>query len=138
MKKITYLFSFLLFIGCQNKVIEKVEETFPNEAKKVVFFYEVNDKKKVLIREKHFYPNGKLKMEGAILNGKRNGKWIAYFEDEKTQSIGFFENGFRKDEVEVYYPNGNVMYKGFFKKDKKVGLWKFYTKSGKLASEKKY
>ncbi len=53
------------------------------------------------------YPNGKVKVEVPLKNGKKNGVYKAY------------------------YKNGDLYFKGRFKDDKRVGKWKKYDTEGK-------
>ena len=138
MKKIIYLIPLLFLMACASPIIEKVVETYPDNAKKIVTFYQDKDGKQVLVEEKHFFQNGKLKMTGKFLNGKRDGGWKAFFENEQIQSLGTFKDGLRTGETKIYYPNGNIRYEGFYEKDKEVGHWKFYTEAGKLTKEEDF
>ena len=138
MKKVIYLLSLLFLIACQSSKIEKIEESYPDNSKKVVSFYQEQDGKQILIEEKHYYQSGKLKMNGEFLNEKRDGEWKSYFENGDIQSIGSFKNGFRTGEAKVYRANGSLMYEGFFKEGKEFGHWKFYTSEGKLAKEEDF
>jgi antitoxin component YwqK of YwqJK toxin-antitoxin module len=138
MKKLVYLLPLLFLMACQSAAIEKIEETYPDNAKKVVRFYQEKRGKEILQEEKHFYQNGKLKMNGKFLNGKRDGEWKSYFANDQIQSIGSFINGIRTGEVKVYRPNGTLIYEGFYKEGKQFGHWKFYTSAGQLANEEDY
>ncbi len=138
MKKLIYLLPLLLLMACQDAVIEKVEETYPDNAKKLVSYYKDEGGKEVLVEEEHFHQNGKLKMSGKFLNGKREGEWKAFFDNEQIQSLGTFINGERTGLAKIYYPNGKLRYEGFYENDKEVGHWKFYTEEGKLTKEEDF
>jgi antitoxin component YwqK of YwqJK toxin-antitoxin module len=138
MKKIIYLIPLLFLMACVSPIIEKVVETYPDNAKKTVTFHQDKDGKQVLVEEKHFYQNGTLKMGGKFVNGKREGEWKAFFENEQIQSLGTFKDGLRTGGAKIYYPNGNIRYEGFYEKDKEVGHWKFYTEAGKLTKEEDF
>lgn len=125
-------------MACESPIIEKVEETYPDNSKKRVTYVQEQDGKEVLVEEKHFHQNGKLKMGGKFLNGKREGEWKAFFENEQIQSLGTFKDGLRTGDAKIYYANGNIRYEGFYEKDKEVGHWKFYTEAGKLTKEEDF
>ncbi len=138
MKQLLYFIPLLFLIACESPIIEKVKETYPDNAKKLVSYFQVEDGKEVVVEEKHFHQNGKFKMGGKFLNGKREGEWKAYFKNDQIQSLGTFKDGRRTGVGKVYYPNGNLRYEGFYKDDKETGHWKFYTEAGKLSQEKDY
>lgn len=128
----------LALVACENPIIEKIEESYPdNQAKKISFFQEV-DGKEVKVEEKHFHPNGKLKMTGKFLNRKREGEWKAYFNNDQLQSLGTFKNGIQTGKSKVYFPNGELRYEGQYENDKKIGHWKFYNEQGKLIKEEDF
>mgnify|MGYP005991425983 CR=1 FL=1 len=138
MKNLIYFLSLLFLMACNSSIIEKIEETHPDNSKKIVRFYQKQEGKEKLLEEKHFYQNGKLKMHGKFLNGKRTGEWKSYFANDQLQSSGTFINGIRTGEVKVYQPNGTLIYEGFYEGGKQVGHWKFYTKEGRLAKEEDF
>ena len=138
MERLIFVLVLIFLIACEAPVIEKIEETYPdNQLKRVSLFQEV-DGIEVKVEEKHYHPNGKLKMSGKFLNGKREGEWKAYYNNDQLQSLGFFENGIQKGETKVYFPNGNLRYEGQYKNDKENGHWKFYNEQGKLIKEEDF
>jgi antitoxin component YwqK of YwqJK toxin-antitoxin module len=64
--------------------------TFAQEVKTK---YEING---LEVKTTYYYDNGQVKQEGNYLNGKPNGKWVAYNEDGTKQAIGEFESGAKK------------------------------------------
>lgn len=138
MKRLIYFIPLLFLMACDAPIIEKIEETYPDNAKKVVRYYQEQKGKEVLLEVAHFYQNGKLKMGGKFLNGERDGAWKAFFDNNQIQSLGSFKNGLRVGEAKVYFPNGNIRYEGFFENDKKAGHWKFYNEAGKLIKEEDF
>ena len=138
MKNSFYLLVLLLLLACESPLIEKIETTHPNGEKNQVSYYQKVDGKEVLVKEKHYHENGVLKMEGAFLNGKREGEWRAYFNTKKLQSVGVFKGGIRTGKTQIYYPNGAVRYEGQYENDQQTGRWKFYNQAGQLVQEKNY
>jgi antitoxin component YwqK of YwqJK toxin-antitoxin module len=137
MNKAIYILAFFL-ISCGASVTEKIEETYPdNQVKRVSFFQEV-DGKEMKVEEKYYHPNGKLKMTGKFLNGKREGEWKAFFNNDQLQSQGFFKNGIQIGVTKVYFPNGNLRYEGQYENNKETGHWKFYNEQGKLIKEEDF
>jgi len=112
MKPLLFVSSILLLLfSCGDKIIEKIEETYPSNKPKTTSFYKVVDEKEIKVQEKEFYENGKVKMEGEFKDGKRTGKGLNY------------------------YPNGKLRMEGDYKNDKQTGHWKFYNEEGILIEE---
>lgn len=62
----------------------------------LTFAQEVKPKYEVVgqeVKATFYYDNGQIKQEGNYLNGKPNGKWMAYNEDGTKQAIGEYVNG---------------------------------------------
>lgn len=138
MNRIIYLLIVVFLIACESPVIEKIEETYPDNNPKKISYYQELDGEEVKIEERYFHQDGKIKMEGKFLNGKREGEWKAYFNNEQIQSIGAFKDGKRTGEAKVYFPNGKLRYEGQYQSDKEIGDWKFYNEQGKLVKEEDF
>lgn len=82
-----------------------------------------------------YYSNGKLKLNGELKNGNRQGEWSAYYENGKLWSRGEYIDGKREGLSTVYYPNGVLKIEGSYKNNVPVGIWKFYDEKGKLLKE---
>jgi len=63
---------------------------------------------------------------GAIKNGKREGPWVAYWENGRLWYKGVLKNGKREGPWVAYWDNGQLQSKGAFKNGEK--------ESGKLPS----
>lgn len=84
------------------------------------------------------YPNGKVKMEGNIENGVREGKWVSFYENGMIWSETYFSKGVKDGPTTTWFPNGSRRYTGEFKNDKEFGKWVYYDENGKIAEEKEY
>lgn len=82
-----------------------------------------------------YYKNGKIKMQGMLKDGKREGDWSSFYENGKVWSIGEYVNGKRNGIGNVFYENGVLRMEGMYKNDKQVGKWKLYDEQGKLIKE---
>ncbi len=131
------LLLILIFSGCMKKSYEKVEATWPDGTPQWIRYYRTEAMKEV-IREERFYESGAKRIAGPIKNGKRNGKWEAWYEDGTLWSVGHFENGVENGTKTVYYENGNKYYEGKVKNDERVGTWKFWDEDGTLIKEVNY
>lgn len=79
------------------------------------------------------YDNGVIKVQGRILNGERDGKWVYFYETGIKWSEGQFKNGLRTGPSIVYYESGKKKLEGKYEKNKKVGKWKVWEEDGTLA-----
>jgi len=140
MKELLFLILFLpVLFSCEAPPVkEKVEATYDNGQPKMVNYVQEINGKEEIVEQKFYFKNGKIKMEGKLSKGKRDGMWKAYFEDGILQSEGEFENDMRTGLAKVYRPNGKLMYEGQYKDDEEVGHWIFYNEEGKIVKEKDF
>lgn len=86
--------------------------------------------------EKQYYSgSGKIYIEGELKNEKREGKWLAWYENGILWSMGYYKDGKKEGPNEAYYTNGNLRYSKFYKNDKSEGLAKFFNPHGELIAE---
>lgn len=133
-----FLLVAMVFTACGNKMEERVEKTFDSGKPQYVRYYQKEKGEESCVKEIEYYESGQVKMEGALKDGHREGRWIAYFENGKVQSEGFFKDGLRSDAAKVFYENGNKYMEGFYKEGKHCGQWKYYDESGNLLREVDY
>ncbi|MBP1672673.1 MAG: toxin-antitoxin system YwqK family antitoxin [Bacteroidetes bacterium] len=113
----------------------KVMQTYQNNNPQLVYFYEVDENKKVTdnkIGEMLYRDDKSVYMGGGIKNNKKDGVWKAFYPDGKVQTDAFFIDGKEDGEYTVYYDNGTIRYTGSYKNGICEGTWKFYTKGGTL------
>ncbi len=77
-----------------------------------------------------FYPNGQVRTEGNMKDGKRHGLWTGYNEQGQVKSRGEFINGVQEGPTVVFHDNGGIYYSGSYKMGKQSGVWKFYDEKG--------
>ena len=136
MKPVLVVISLVVFlVSCGDKIVEKVEETYPNDKPKIIGYFKMEGDTQVIVKEKELYENGNVKMKGEFKDGKRTGIWKAYYEDGTLWSEGEFVDGKRNGYGLNYYPNGKLRMEGNYKDDKQVGKWKFYNEEGILVEE---
>ena len=80
----------------------------------------------------------KLLFEGKLINGKRNGEGIEYYENGKIKFIGEYLNGKRNGQGKEYYDNGEKKFEGVYLNGKRNGKGKEYYDNGKLYFEGEY
>ena len=79
-----------------------------------------------------YYPNGLKKVEGKLVNGKKHGRWVFYFDNGFMWSEGMFKYGIREGYSVVYYKDGRKRMKGQYKNDQKAGPWTFWNEQGEF------
>ena len=78
------------------------------------------------------FENGNTKLQGNILDGKRNGIWKSFFEDGNIKNITQYDLG-REDSCWLYlFPNGNLQKEINFANGKRFGICKNYFKNNQL------
>ena len=70
------------------------------------------------------------KSQGRVKNGKRDGPWVNYRDDEQLWSKGDFKNGKKEGFWIYYWENGQLHKKGEYKNGKKEGRWITYSPFG--------
>jgi len=127
MKNTNNIFSFfsivliaLLFVQCKtNKQEDKVDniENANLITKKIESF-------------KDYYPSGKLKTEGQLIDNKKTGKWVSYYENSEEESVRNYKEGELDGYQKMDYSQVLCM-EGYSKKGMKIGTWKSYFKETK-------
>ncbi|CAN5382262.1 hypothetical protein BH10BAC1_BH10BAC1_02790 [soil metagenome] len=84
------------------------------------------------------YKSGKVKMKGMMKDGKREGLWKSFYEDETPWSETTFEAGKKNGRTATWFENGKKRYEGFYTNDIESGKWNYWDESGKLVSTKDY
>ena len=88
--------------------------------------------------DKVFSPEGWLKMEGDMKDGKRNGVWTSYTPKGRVKSRGEYRDGMQVGLSTVFRDNGALYYTGQYLNGKQVGRWEFYNEAGDLERTVKY
>lgn len=84
------------------------------------------------------YPSGQLKMKGEMLQGKRNGLWVSYYENGLKWSEDTYNLGARDGKCVSFYENGQVRYIGYYTNNIKSGKWDFYDEQGSLTKSENF
>ena len=82
--------------------------------------------------DKVFSPEGWLRMEGDMKDGKRNGLWTSYTPNGRVKSRSEYRDGIQVGLSTVFRDNGALYYTGQYRNDKQVGRWEFYNEAGDL------
>lgn len=76
--------------------------------------------------------------EGYYKNGKKEGKWISYFNNGKTKQILNYKNGNPDGLTFFYFKNGNIRESGTWRNNRWVGDYKLYYSNGNLKNHFNY
>ena len=68
--------------------------------------------------------------QGSIKNGKKEGSWIAYWENGQLLYKCDFKNGNLDGSYISYWDNGQLLSKGNWKNGKEEGYWVRYKEDG--------
>ncbi len=71
---------------------------------------------------------------GKIVQGKKDGPWIGFYEDGSVLWEGLYYRGTTLSWKE-YHDNGEIFVTGEFNNGKKDGRWDIYDKKGKLIAQ---
>jgi len=132
-----FLSTLFLLTSCNSSGLKKeIVETYKNGNPKKEQFFSLSKKhKKEVIKEVGYYPNGQKKYVGFFKDGKKDGKWIFWFENGNKWSEGYLNKGIRTGDAKVYHENGKLFFTGKYVNGKKDGKWTFYDDNGKKVNE---
>ena len=113
-----------------SEVVASYNDSIPQ----VVFFYKVDENGNQTtekIGEAYYYDNKQEYVGGGLKNGKRDGKWYAFFKDGSVQTEAFYIEGKEHGHYNVYREDGKLFFKGHFDHGNCDGTWFFYDETGK-------
>ena len=73
--------------------------------------------------------------QGSFKNGKKDGSWIAYWENGQLLYKCDFKNGNLDGSYISYWDNGQLLSKGNWKNGKEEGYWVRYKEDGTVWTE---
>lgn len=136
--KLVYILGLLIILNSCGRTFEgKVEQAYHDGTPKVVSYY-ATDEPDVLVRQKHYYTNKQLRIDGFFKDGEKDGKWTYYYDDGVLWSTGYFKNGKIDGKNKSYHSNGKLAVKGSFKEGVRIGKWYYYGEDGSLEKEVNY
>jgi antitoxin component YwqK of YwqJK toxin-antitoxin module len=87
----------------------------------------------------YVYEAGQVTGEGMLdSTGMRNGPWKLFYPDGKLRAEGAYKNGKRQGPWTYYYQSGKVEQRGNYNEDLSGGEWKWYYQSGSMHREETY
>ena len=139
MVRILTLISILITISCSEKNSEEITERFDNGNKKLLVKYKGDNGEEVILEKMEFFKEGDtLIWENYNINGKREGKWISYYENGQIKKEGNYMNGWYYGSWNSYYENGQIESKENFSNQKREGKWISYYENGQIKTEGNY
>lgn len=84
-----------------------------------------------------FYPDGRLKSRGFVIQGKRNGKWL-FLEQNGTTTQGSYQEGLKSGSWKVWNPEKELILKEEYLNEQLHGPRFSYFQQGKTKSEAFY
>jgi antitoxin component YwqK of YwqJK toxin-antitoxin module len=87
---------------------------------------------------KVYYPNGALKFEVNLKNGRPEGIGKAYYGNGKVFKEIYYKDGKREGIEKMYYESGKVWAERNYKNNKREGIEKTYYVNGQLFKERNY
>jgi len=114
---------------------DSVFMTFKNGNPRIIRTFDFIDGQQVFLTEREYYESGQKRMEGPLVNRRREGLWKSYYEDGKIWSEGEYKDGLRDGITITYHPNGVKRFEGAFYQSKKSGIWKFWDENGEFVKE---
>ncbi|HET6243267.1 MAG: hypothetical protein H0V01_01755 [Bacteroidetes bacterium] len=136
-KLLILLIPFLLvFFSCnQSQIAEERNET-PLETSPELKTEVIKSGEMAL--HKTFYKNGQLRIQGNMLNGKREGKWVSFYEDGMPWSETWFDKGRKHGSTTTWNSDGKKYYEGHFENNKESGKWTYWDENGSVIKEVEY
>jgi antitoxin component YwqK of YwqJK toxin-antitoxin module len=99
----------------------------------------------------YYYPNGSKLAQGNFISGDggnkgksgvpkngRDGQWILYHKNGKTDQDAIYKNGMINGYFKKYYDSGQIKQECFYNSDKINGLMTLFYENGKLKQESNY
>ena len=150
--RILWIFGILIcFAACQNKqqqapkpeftldtpggeVTEYWNDATPDATPKVVYYYKVDEEGKPAtekIGTAEFYQNKQEFISGGLKEGKKEGKWFAFYPDGSVQTETFYVDDKKHGIYNLYREDGKPLLKGHYDHDICTKTWTWYDETGK-------
>lgn len=78
------------------------------------------------------------RIEGNMVNGKRDGTWYSYFNHGGPRSRITYVDGMEEGQTEVFHASGLTYYVGQYSRGRNVGTWIFYDEQGNEVNRAEY
>lgn len=85
-----------------------------------------------------YYSTMRLRSDGMLVDGKREGRWVYYHPNGNVQSEATFAGGREEGPYRVYRDNGAPYYIGQYTAGQPSGQWEVYDPEGNLVEKTAY
>ena len=85
-----------------------------------------------------YYSTMRLRSEGTMVDGRREGRWVFYHPNGVVQCEATFIAGKEEGSYRVYRDNGAPYYIGQYTDGKPCGIWEVYDPQGNLVEKTEY
>ncbi len=107
-----------------------IVNTYANGQERAVVYTVKGDPTEAIVKEVHYFEDGKVQVEGTLKNKQRHGVWTFYHDNGNVWSTGAFDNGKSVGCFHIYEPDGTLKIKSYYENNQKVK--EDYYKEGKL------
>jgi antitoxin component YwqK of YwqJK toxin-antitoxin module len=130
----------IFFISCGENLIEEVKEKYRDGNKKYVEYYKMVGDNQELVGAKFYYKRARIRLEGNMKGGYKDGKWTEYYNNNNRQIFakGKYKHGKQDGKWTEYFENGKIKSKVNYKDGKPDGKWTWYWRNGQIEVEKNY
>lgn len=109
---INLLLIIVLIAGCSDSKHSKIEYFDTGEIKSEIIYDTKGDTTSFSVN--HFYKNGKFKLKGRYLKGKREGFYISYHQNGRIDDMCNFKNGKKHGVFSKYNEQGFLVFSNYF------------------------
>ena len=85
-----------------------------------------------------FYEDFLPQSQGLMVNNRRQGKWIFFHPNGRTQLEAMFIDGVENGAYNMYRETGIPLILGFYINGQRAGVWEFYDPQGELSGRNDY
>ena len=85
-----------------------------------------------------YFESGKIKFQEPILNDKRHGTYVKYWENGHPSDRTVYTQGLEDGKSTLYNEKGQIWLEGQYKSGKQVGKWLFHNEDGEVSRVEKY
>lgn len=85
-----------------------------------------------------YFSTMRLRSEGVMIDGRREGRWVFYHANGQVQCEATFVGGKEDGSYRVYRDNGAPYYIGQYANGKPTGIWEVYDQEGNLVQQTEY
>jgi hypothetical protein len=116
----------------------EIQAYYHDSIPKTIYYYKLDkkgNKTQEVIGQAEYYDNHQQYAGGGFKDGKKEGKWYAFFRDGSIQLEAFFIDGKEHGAYNLYRENGNPLCKRHYDHGNCDGTWYWYDENGNVIRE---